>query len=57
MPRRRTSAKDCVPQQKEIKVAIYIRVSTTHQIDRDSIPMQKKDLMTYCEFILNTDNF
>lgn len=42
MPRRRTSAKDCVPQQKEIKVAIYIRVSTTHQIDRDSIPMQKK---------------
>lgn len=57
MPRRRTSAKDCVPQQKEIKVAIYIRVSTTHQIDRDSIPMQKKDLMTYCEFILNTDNY
>lgn len=57
MPRRRTSAKDCVSQQKEIKVAIYIRVSTTHQIDRDSIPMQKKDLMTYCEFILNTDNY
>ena len=57
MPRRRTSAKDCVPQQKEIKVAIYIRVSTTHQIDRDSIPMQKKDLMTYCEFILHTDNY
>lgn len=57
MPRRRTSAKDCVPQQKEVKVAIYIRVSTTHQIDRDSIPMQKKDLMTYCEFILNTDNY
>ena len=57
MPRRRTSAKDCVPRRKEIKVAIYIRVSTTHQIDRDSIPMQKKDLMTYCEFILNTDNY
>lgn len=57
MPRRRTSAKDCAPRQKEIKVAIYIRVSTTHQIDRDSIPMQKKDLMTYCEFILNTDNY
>lgn len=57
MPRRRTSAKDCAPRQKKIKVAIYIRVSTTHQIDRDSIPMQKKDLMTYCEFILNTDNY
>ena len=24
------------------KVAIYIRVSTTHQIDKDSLPMQRK---------------
>ena len=27
------------------KVAIYIRVSTTHQIDKDSLPMQRKDLI------------
>ena len=31
------------------KVAIYIRVSTTHQIDKDSLPMQRKDLIAYCE--------
>ena len=28
------------------KVAIYIRVSTTHQIDKDSLPMQRFDILT-----------
>lgn len=27
------------------RVAIYIRVSTTHQIDKDSLPMQRQDLI------------
>lgn len=27
---------------RQTKVAIYIRVSTVHQVDKDSIPMQKK---------------
>lgn len=39
------------------KVAIYIRVSTTHQIDKDSLPMQRKDLVSYCELMLNTSNY
>ena len=39
------------------KVAIYIRVSTVHQIDRDSIPMQRADLISYAKLILNTDNY
>lgn len=39
------------------KVAIYIRVSTIHQIDKDSIPMQKRDLAAYCQLILGTDNY
>ena len=34
------------------KVAIYIRVSTTYQIDRDSLPMQRKDLIAYAELVL-----
>lgn len=41
----------------QTKVAIYIRVSTIHQVDRDSIPMQKKDLVSYCQLILGTDNY
>lgn len=39
------------------RVAIYIRVSTTHQIDKDSLPMQKKDLIAYANLILNTDDY
>lgn len=36
------------------KVAIYIRVSTMMQADRDSLPMQRKDLVNYSELILKT---
>lgn len=39
------------------KVAIYIRVSTHHQIDKDSLPLQRKDLINYCEFILNSKEY
>lgn len=39
------------------RVAIYVRVSTLHQIDRDSLPMQKQDLAAYCSLILGTDDY
>ena len=39
------------------KVAIYIRVSTHHQVDKDSLPLQRKDLINYSEFILNTKDY
>lgn len=52
MTRRKTTA-----QVRETKVAIYIRVSTIHQIDKDSIPMQKRDLAAYCQLIIGTDNY
>lgn len=55
MPRKRISTNNASIRQT--KVAIYIRVSTTHQIDKDSIPMQKKDLIAYCQLILGTDNY
>lgn len=31
------------------KAAIYIRVSTAYQIDKDSLPMQRKMCIAYCE--------
>jgi len=37
------------------RVAIYIRVSTNHQIDRDSLPMQRQDLISYAKLLLNTE--
>lgn len=34
------------------KVAIYIRVSTIHQIDKDSLQVQRRELVAYCEMVL-----
>ena len=36
-------------QKKPARVAIYIRVSTLHQVDRDSLPMQRQDLIAYAK--------
>lgn len=41
----------------ENRVAIYVRVSTVHQIDKDSLPMQRQDLIAYSKLMLNTDNY
>ena len=34
-------------------VALYTRVSTGYQIDKDSLPQQKKELTSYCEHVLH----
>lgn len=39
------------------KSAIYIRVSTTHQIDKDSLPLQRKDLINYSKFVLGIEDY
>lgn len=39
------------------KVAIYVRVSTHHQIDKDSLPFQKAELTNYSKYILGIDDF
>ncbi len=39
------------------KVAIYVRVSTVHQIDKDSLPMQRKDLIAYSELLLGIRDY
>lgn len=39
------------------RVAIYVRVSTLYQADKDSLPMQKQDLISYAKLMLNTDDF
>lgn len=39
------------------KVAIYIRVSTHHQIDKDSLPLQRKDLKNYSKYVLDTNKY
>ena len=39
------------------KVAIYIRVSTLYQVDRDSLPMQRKDLIAYASLLLGIEEY
>lgn len=38
------------------KAALYVRVSTRYQIDKDSLPFQRKKLREYCTF-LELDDF
>ena len=37
-------------------VALYTRVSTGYQVDRDSLPFQKKELTAYCKHILHAEH-
>ena len=44
-------------QGKQARAAIYVRVSTLQQADKDSIPMQRQDLIAYAKLMLNTDDY
>lgn len=39
------------------KAALYIRVSTHYQIDKDSLPFQRKELINYSKYVLGIDNY
>ena len=39
------------------RVAIYIRVSTNHQIDKDSLPLQREELINYAKYVLNIEDY
>ena len=39
------------------KVALYVRVSTNYQIDKDSLPMQKQDLIAYAKLMFGIDDY
>lgn len=39
------------------KAALYIRVSTSYQVDKDSLPLQRQDLINYCNYVLGVDNY
>ncbi|MEG2787299.1 MAG: recombinase family protein [Romboutsia sp.] len=39
------------------KIAIYTRVSTHHQIDKDSLPLQRQDLINYSKFALGVTDY
>ena len=49
MPRKKTRQAADVPAGR--RAALYVRVSTKYQIDKDSLPMQRKKLKEYCKLI------
>lgn len=57
MARKKLQARGIYATVRQNRVAIYIRVSTTYQVDKDSLPMQRKDLVSYCSLILGTDDY
>ena len=50
-------AKENLQKEKPQRASIYLRVSTSYQADRDSLPMQRKDLVGYCEYALNISDY
>lgn len=40
-----------------MKSAIYIRVSTNHQIDKDSLPLQRKDMINHSKYVLGIEDY
>lgn len=46
-----------IEQVTSEKVAIYIRVSTVWQVDKDSLQVQKRELSAYCDMVLGIKNY
>lgn len=40
-----------------LKVAIYIRVSTQYQVDKDSLQVQKRELVAYAQMVLGINDY
>ena len=40
-----------------LKVAIYIRVSTHWQVDKDSLKVQERELISYCQMVLGINDY
>lgn len=46
-----------IEPSRKWKAALYLRVSTEYQIDKDSLPMQRKDLIAYADLILGIQDY
>ncbi len=46
-----------VSKLSENKAALYVRVSTQYQIDKDSLPVQRSELINYCKYALDIGKY
>lgn len=49
--------KKTIPQIKQKRAAIYVRVSTQYQVDRASLPVQRSELANYAKYALDIPDF
>ena len=40
-----------------MKAALYVRVSTSYQVDKDSLPVQREDLINYAKYAFNIADY
>ncbi|MCI9976269.1 recombinase family protein [Clostridioides difficile] len=40
-----------------MKSALYVRVSTHYQVDKDSLPFQRQELINYSKYVLGIDDY
>ena len=52
----RTKKNKAVRLWTKKKAALYVRVSTRYQVDKDSLPFQRKKLKEYCK-LMGIDDF
>jgi len=64
MSRGQTIKKHCLSGGREDimattpkKAALYIRVSTLHQVDRESLPLQRSELPAFCKYVLGIEEY
>lgn len=63
MPRPKNIAKSKLqpgyvpPSKRKPKAAIYVRVSTHHQLDRESLPFQREELENYSRYALGISDW
>ncbi len=49
--------KNNIPPAAKDKAALYIRVSTVYQIDKDSLKVQERELINYTKLVLNMNEY
>lgn len=46
-----------IAKEKPKKAALYVRVSTSYQADKDSLPMQRQELVAYAKLMFDIEDY
>ena len=46
-----------ITKEKPKKAALYVRVSTSYQADKDSLPMQRQELVAYAKLMFDIEDY